>query len=104
MPCQCAASKQLVKVRQSSPNNISTIKPAAPRALASHQIPRIARQFRMMYHMRPIDRIDRWHPVVQPKWEILVEQVCRFVRAVDGVEGEGGRADGDVQISAHADG
>lgn len=58
----------------------------------------------MMHHMRPVNRIDRRHPVIQSKREILVKQIGRFIRAVDGVEGEGGRADGDVQVFAHADG
>jgi hypothetical protein len=81
-----------------STNNISTIKPPTPRALARDQIPRIARQLRMMHHMRPINSVHRRHPVIQPQREVFVKKIGGFVRAVDGVEGEGGRADWDVEV------
>lgn len=58
----------------------------------------------MMHHMRPVNSVNRRHPIVQPQGEVLIEQIRGFVRAVDGVEGEGGRADGDVQVLADADG
>ena len=59
----------------------------APRALRTRLgISWISRKLRVMDHMRPIYSIDWRHPVVEAKWEVLVQEICTLIRAVDRIE------------------
>jgi len=47
----------------------------ALRTVSDGQSLGVRRQIRVMHHVRTIDGIDRGHPIIKPKWEVLIKQV-----------------------------
>ena len=43
-------------------------------------------EVRMVDNMWSVNSIDWWHPIVQTKWKVLVQEIGALIRAADEIE------------------
>jgi hypothetical protein len=46
----------------------------------------ILREIRVVDNMRTVNSIDWWHPIVQTKWKVLVQEIGALIGAADDID------------------